>query len=159
MNSYFNQSDFNPGGKYGPDAEAMQDLIDQASPFNVANSPYDSSSSWNDFDFTKALTALAKSQDWTRNRKEYSNWGKQTPNFGFSNQSNKGQGAFPLGQDAVILTGNNQMGGAGGYTIPGGSSGASTAQKLGQAALSVAPLTGPAAPIVAGVGAIASIFG
>ena len=155
MNSYFNQSDFDPGGKYGPDAEAMQDLIDQASPFNVANSPRDSSSSWNDFDLTKALTALGKSQ----RRKEYSNWGKQTPNFGFSNQSNKGQGAFPLGTDAVIWTGNNQMDGAGGYTIPGGSSGASTTQKLGQAALTVAPFTGPAAPIVAGVGAIASIFG
>jgi hypothetical protein len=51
------------------------------------------------------------------------------------------------------------MGGAGGYTIPGGSPGASTAQKLGQVALSVAPFTGPAAPIVAGAGAIASLFG
>ena len=142
-----------PGSDFKTDWNTIGDYS------GLSGKPYDSGSSGNDFDFTKALTALAKSQDWTRNRKEYSNWGKQTPNFGFSNQSNKGQGAFPLGQDAVILTGNNQMGGAGGYTIPGGSSGASTAQKLGQAALSVAPFTGPAAPIVAGVGAIASIFG
>jgi|AACY02.3.fsa_nt_gi hypothetical protein len=155
MNSYFNQSDFNPGGKYGPDAEAMQDLIDQASPFNVANSPRDSSSSWNDFDLTKVLTALDKSQ----RRKKYSNRAEQTPRFGFSNQNNRNPGAFPLGQDAVILPGSDQMGGAGGYTIPGGSPGASTAQKLGQVALSVAPFTGPAAPIVAGAGAIASLFG
>jgi len=41
MNSYFNQKDFKPGGKYGPDTEAMQDLIDQASPFNVANKSFE----------------------------------------------------------------------------------------------------------------------
>jgi hypothetical protein len=121
----------------------------------LSGKPYDSGSSWNDFDLTKALTALGKSQ----RRKEYSNWAKQTPRFGFSNQNNRNPGAFPLGQDAVILPGSDQMGGAGGYTIPGSSRGASTTQKLGQAALSVAPFTGPAAPIVAGVGAIANIFG
>ena len=152
MNSYFN-TDFKTGIDWST-------VGDYSSAFDNINSeafgkPNSESSSWNDFDLTKALTALGKSQ----RRKEYSNWAKQTPRFGFSNQNNRNPGAFPLGQDAVILPGSDQMGGAGGYTIPGGSSGASTTQKLGQAALSVAPFTGPAAPFVAGAGAIASLFG
>ena len=44
------------------------------------------------------------------------------------------------------------------YTIAGGQSEATWGQKLGDVALKVAPFTGPAAPFVAGAGAIASLF-
>lgn len=93
MNSYFNQSDFNPGGKYGPDAEAMQDLIDQASPFNVANSPYDSGSSWSGQD--KWKDALSKGISWlsgTGKDKYRSQAERQQGGVGFMPRSGGGGG-------------------------------------------------------------------
>ena len=86
MNSYFNQSDFNPGGKYGPDAEAMQDRIDQASPFNVANKTFEPKYSSRD-------KAIEKSLSWLAGRDKYrSQAERQQGGVGFMPRSGGGGG-------------------------------------------------------------------
>ena len=88
MNSYFNQSDFNPGGKYGPDAEAMQDLIDQASPFNVANKPFEPKYNSRDRAIEKSLSWLAGTgKDKYRSQAE-----RQQGGVGFMPRSDGGGG-------------------------------------------------------------------
>ena len=155
MNSYFNQEDFNPGGKYGPDAEAMQDLIDQASPFNVANSyfPGSSSGSRQNDGWGRIVEAVTRAGDWrNKYRDTYGDLATQPYRNPIQFQSNPN--VAQIGE-SILYTPPQQP-----FTTTGGkSSGASTAQKLGQIALTVAPFTGPAAPFVAGVGAITKAFG
>jgi len=110
MNSYFNQSDFNPGGKYGPDAEAMQDLIDQASPFNVANSPYDSGSSWSGQD--KWKDALSKGLSWLASDKnKYRSQGeRQQGGVSFMPRSSgSGSGFQQIAPDASVFIPQQQQ--------------------------------------------------
>jgi len=129
MNSYFNQSDFNPGGKYGPDAEAMQDLIDQASPFNVANSPYDSGSSWSGQD--KWKDALSKGLSWLASDKnKYRSQGERQPSVDFA-KNTSGSGFQQIAPDISVFMPQQQAP----FTIAGGqSSGGGLGSALGSAA-------------------------
>jgi hypothetical protein len=128
MNSYFNQSDFNPGGKYGPDAEAMQDLMDQASPFNVANKPFKPEYNSRDKAIEKSLSWLAGGKNKYRAKAEESN-----PSDRFAqNRNTSGGGSLqPLGKDSVIwMPSQGQP-----ITVAGGqSSGGGLGSALGSAA-------------------------
>ncbi len=100
MNSYFNQSDFNPGGKYGPDAEAMQDLMDQASPFNVANKTFEPKYSSRDKAIEKSLSWLAGTgKDKYRSQAE-----RQQGGVGFMPRSGGGGGGGQFQQVAPDIS-------------------------------------------------------
>jgi len=107
MNSYFNQLDFNPGGKYGPDAEAMQDRIDQASPFNVANPPYDSSSTWSSDN--KWKDALSKGLSWLGKDKYRSQAERQQGGVSFMPRSGGGGGFQQIAPDVSVFIPQQQQ--------------------------------------------------
>lgn len=153
---YFNKGSSNNSGSSNSDWRTDWSTVGDYS--GLSGVPFGS------FDYSSKSNsredALSKAANWLAGtgRNKYTSQTQRSGQSGFMPQSggsSTGGGSWQqIAPDISVFNPAQQ----GQFTTPGGQAEASWGQKLGGAALAVAPFTGPAAPIVAGVGAITSLF-